>query len=202
MADFRAIEGTTQALVRLLQASYDTADFGHDLLFQAYVPESFQTPMTAGVSVFLYRIAVDGVHRMPPGRLEPDGTRRHPHLPLDLHYLFTFWARDASLQHRLAGWTMRTIEDTAVLPHGLLEAAAPGVFEPDETVQLVPAELANEDLFRIWDVLGQSRYQLSVPYLARNVVVQSRRPRDEGEAVQERRSDWAVVEGWELSEGP
>ena len=194
MADFRAIEGTTNALVRLLQASYTSEAFGHDLLFQAYVSESFQQPMAAGVSVFLYRLVVDGVHRMPPPRFDPSGARTHPQLPLDLHYLLTFWARDASLEHRLAGWTMRTIEDTPVLPHGLLEAAAPGVFEPDALVQVVPAELSNEDLFRIWDVLGQSRYQLSVPYLARNVLIESRRSMAEGEPVQERQTDWAVIE--------
>jgi hypothetical protein len=201
MADFRAIEGTTNAVVRLLQASYASEDFGHDLLFQAYVPESFQQPMTAGVSVFLYRIVLDGVHRMPPPRFDPSGARTHPQLPLDLHYLLTFWARDASLQHRIAGWTMRTIEDTPVLPHALLEAAAPGVFGLDETVQVIPAELSNEDLFRIWDVLGQSKYQLSVPYLARNVLVASRRPREESGPVQERRMDWAVVESIGVSEG-
>lgn len=199
MADFRAIEGTTNALVRLLQASYTSEDFGHDLLFQAYVPESFQQPMAGGVSVFLYRIAIDGVHRMPP-RSDPSGVRTHPQLPLDLHYLLTFWARDASLQHRIAGWTMRTIEDTPLLPHGLLEAAAPGVFEPDEAVQLIPAELSNEDLFRIWDVLGQSRYQLSMPYLARNVLIASQRPMAEGAPVQERRTDWAVLEGLGVEE--
>jgi hypothetical protein len=200
MADFRAIEGTTAALVRLLQASYTSEDFGHDLLFQAYVPESFRQPMAAGVSVFLYRVVVDGVHRMPPGRFDPAGRRTHPHLPLDLHYLLTFWARDASLEHRLAGWTLRTLEDTPLLPYGLLEAAAPGVFGPEETVQVVPAELSNEDLFRIWDVLGQSRYQLSVPVLARNVLIASRRPEAEGEPVQERRQRWAVVEGFTVEE--
>lgn len=202
MADFRAIEGSTNALVRLLQVSYTADDFGHDLLFQAYVPASFEQPMTAGVSVFLYRIVVDGVHRMPAPRFGPTGARMHPQLPLDLHYLLTFWARDATLQHRIAGWTMRTLEDTPVLPQSLLEAAAPGVFGWDETIQVVPAELSNEDLFRIWDVLGQNKYQLSVPYLARNVVVASRRQRDEAGLVQERRMNMAVVESLAVSEGP
>ena len=195
MADYRAIEGTTHALVRLLQASYTSDDFGHDLQFEAYVTEGFDQPMAAGVSVFLYRVAIDGVHRTPAAPFAPDGTRLHPQLPVDLHYLLTFWARDASLQHRLAGWTMRVLEDTPVLPFGLLDAAAPGVFEPGETVPVVPAELSNEDLFRIWDTLGQNKYQLSVPYVVRNVVLASRRPVETGEPIQERQLDWAVVEG-------
>lgn len=196
MADFRAIEGTSAALVRLLQASYVRDDFGHDLQFEAYVPDSFQQPMAAGVSVFLYRVVVSGVQRMPTPRPAPDGTRTHPQLPVDLLYLFTFWGREASLQHRVAGWAMRVLEDTPVLPHGLLQAVAPGVFDPDETVPLMPADLSNEDLFRIWDVLGESRYQLSVPYVARNVTIASRRPREEGAPVQERRFDAAVIEGF------
>jgi hypothetical protein len=186
MADFRGLEGVSNSLVRLLQGSYSSSDFGNDLLFQVYVSDSFMQPMSAGVSIFLYRVLVNGSHRVPPGRFSPDGSRLRPMLPVDAHYLLTIWARDASLQHRIAGWVMRTIEDTPVLPFGLLEAAAPGVFDPNETVEIMPADLPNEDLFRIWETLGQNRYQLSIPYLVRNLRLASRDSMTEGEPVQER----------------
>ncbi len=49
-------------------------------------------------------------------------------------------------------------------------------------------ELANEDLLRIWEVLGLGSYQLSVPYVARVVTIESAVPllAAEGRPVQDR----------------
>lgn len=189
MADFRAIEGISEALVQVLRLNYDSAYFdGHGLQIQAYTSRNHSEPMSAGISVFLYRVTIDGNHRNPSGRLLPDGRRYPPLLPLDLHYLVTAWAQDATLQHRILGWAMRTLEDTPILPYGLLENAAPGVFQPDETVEVIPDKLVNEDLFRIWETLGTDvTYRLSVPYLARSVRVESQEPEGvTGAYVQER----------------
>lgn len=198
MADYRGIEGVTEALIQLLRLNYDSAYFdGHGLQVEPYVARHFGEPMTAGVSMFLYRVTVEGVHRTPAGRRLPDGRRYPSLLPLDLHYLLTVWAQDATLQHRILGWAMRTLEDTPILPHGLLESAAPGVFQPDETVEVVAGELGNEDLFRIWETLGQNvSYRLSVPYIARNIRVASQEPEPiTGAGMQERLLRYGVVDG-------
>lgn len=192
MADYRGIEAVSNAIVHLLRVTYQSSDFGNELQFQVYVHENFTQPMSAGISVFLYRVVPNGMHRIPAGRTGPGGRRFETRLPLDLHYLLTVWARDASLEHRVMGWMMRTIEDTPILPFGLIESVSPGIFQPDEAVDLVLGELPNEDLFRIWDTLGQSNYHLSVPYVARNVRIESRRRLTEGEPVQERQLDWAT----------
>ena len=192
MADFRGLEGISNALVHLLRMSYRSADFDNELQFQVYVHENFTLPMAAGVSVFLYRVVPNGVHRIPRGRVEPGGRRYDTRLPLDLHYIMTVWARDASLEHRVTGWMMRTLEDTPILPFGLLETVAAGVFQPDETVELVLGELSNEDLFRIWDTLGQSNYHLSIPYIVRSVRVESNRLLTVHDPVQERQVDWGT----------
>jgi hypothetical protein len=193
MADFRGIEGVSNALVHLLRMSYRSEDFDNELQFQVYVHENFTQPMSAGVSVFLYRVVPNGTYRIPAGRIQPGGRRVDTKLPLDLHYLMTVWARDASLEHRAACWMMRTLEDSPILPFGLLDSAAAGVFQPDETVELILGELSNEDLFRIWDTLGQSNYHLSVPYVARSVRIDSRRPLNLYDPVQEREFDWATL---------
>ena len=190
MADFRCVEGVSNALAHLLRMSYRSADFDHELQFEVYVHDNFTQPMAAGVSVFLYRIVPNGTHRIPRGRVEPGGRRYDTRLPLDLHYMLTIWARDASLEHRIAGWLMRTLEDTPILPFGLLDTAADGVFEPDETVELILGELSNEDLFRIWDTLGQSNYHLSIPYITRNVRLDSSRSRAASDPIHERQFDW------------
>lgn len=192
MAGFRAITAVSDAIVNLLESQYAPADFdGASLQFKVYLARDFTaTPMDAGVSVFLYRIYPNGTYRTPPGRLGPDGRRQRPMLPVDMHLLLTAWAKDASLQHAIAGWMMRILEDTPSLPPGLLNHRYPGTFQPDETVELCLTELTTEELFRIWEVIVNNAYQISVPYVARNVRIESIQRLYQGEPVQERVMDY------------
>lgn len=188
MASFLAVEAVSDALVLLLRAAYDRDDFDDiDLQFEVYAAADFEAPMAAGVSVYLYRARPNGAWRIPPGRVEADGRRQRRQLPVDLHYLLSVWGRDASVQHRVLGWLLRTFEDTPVLPRPLLEAAAPGVFRPDEAVEFVlNTDLSNEDLFRLWETATSERYRLSVPYIARQVLLESRLTDVEGAPVEVR----------------
>lgn len=194
MADFRAITAVTQAIIFALQSNYNPADFNNDLEFEVYVAGNFAKPMTAGVSLFLYRVLPNGVHRPPSGRLAPDGQRYRNMLPLDLHFLLTVWGTDATLQHTISGWMMRVLEDTPILPAGLLNAVAPDVFNGDETVEISLADLPTEDLFRIWETIVQNDYQLSVPYVARSIRIESTQILQSGQPVQERAFDYAKAE--------
>lgn len=186
MSGHAGIASTLEAVVRVLRAAYNPADFNGAVLdFQVYVSDDFTHPMEQGVSLFLYRIYPNGAVRAPQGRLLPDGRRQRNKLPLDLHFLATAWARKASLQHEIAGWMMRVIEDNPVLTADLLNAPRPGVFQPEETVALNHTDLSVEDTFRIWDTVIDHSYQLSVPYVARTVEIES--PRLDGYGtVQER----------------
>ena len=67
---------------------------------------------------------------------------------------------------------MRVLADAPVLPAALLNRGAPGVFDPDEIVEIIPAQLSNEELFRIFEVLP-GHFALSVPYLIRGIRIQS-----------------------------
>src|SRR5688500_18069275 len=129
--------------------------------------------MEQGVSVLVNRIYHDGSHRTPPGRVI-GSQRQRTKLPLDLHFLLTAWAKTASRQHEIAGWMMRVLEDNATLPAALLNAYQPDVFHDDETVDVTIAELTTEDLFHIWEVMINHVYQLSIPYVARVVHLESR----------------------------
>jgi hypothetical protein len=187
MADYRAVATVSEAVLQFLRSNYRAEDFDQELEFKVFTAKDFSKPLNAGVSLFLYRIFPNGVQRTPPGRLGPDGRRFPTLLPLDLHMLLTVWGREASLQHTIAGWMMRTLEDQPIYPAALLNAVTPGVFHPDETIELSLTELTNEDLLRIWDTLVQNVYQLSVPYVARIIRIESARPLGEGGGlVQER----------------
>ena len=196
MATDRAITSTCAAIIHLLRMNYDPADFDKELEFKVYTSSDFATPMDAGVSLFLYRVFVNGVHRTPSGRLDDTGRRQKPQLPIDLHFLLTAWGKEASLQHAIAGWMMRILEDTPMLPAGLLNSETRAVFRPTETVEISPTELRTEDMLRIWETLTQNTYQLSIPYLARNLRIESRQIVPiVGEPVQERVGDYRKLHG-------
>jgi hypothetical protein len=182
-------------VVRLLRASYDPAEFNGAVLdFQVYVSDDFNHPMEQGVSLFLYRVYHNGGARNPAGRTLADGRRQRTRLPVDLHFMATAWARKASLQHEIAGWMMRVLEDYPVLPAGLLNSYRPGVFQPQETVTLSLTDLSVEDTFRIWEVMIDHAYQLSVPYVARTLDIESTRSDALFGPVQERELGVGVLE--------
>lgn len=181
MADFRAIRAVGDALMGLLQTSYRPEDF-NDIVadFRMFTSRDFtNNAITNGASLFMYRLFCNGAFRLPPGRINVDGRRADTQLPVELHFLITVWGGEASYQYELAGWIMRLLEDTPILPSAVLNSTTPNVFHADETVDITLAELRTEDLFRIWDVLGVNAYQLSIPYVARVVHIESSQSRAE-----------------------
>lgn len=185
-----------EGIATVLRAAYDPADFERPLEMRVVTARDFaEDQIDAGVSIFLYRVLANGGHRSPPSRPGPDGRRRPNLLPLDLHYLLTFWAPRASLQHVVAGWAMRALEDAPLLHAPVLNAVAAGSFRTDECVEIGLAELPNDDLLRVWEVLGVNAYHLTVPYVARTVRIESTvpRPSDDGPAVQTRTLDAGLV---------
>ncbi len=193
MADYRAIMTVGKAVIELLRSNYsqNRDDFNHELEFDVYRAKDFSTkPIIAGVSLFLYRVFPNGTQRTPSGRIGPNGQRYQTQLPIDLHFLLTAWGQDASLQQKIAGWMMRTLEDMPILPASLLNSAVPDIFRPDETVEISLAELDTEILVRMWNMLLEIDYQLSVPYIARNIRIESTQIIAPGEPVQERTFDY------------
>ena len=189
MASHAGIAGTCEAIVRLLRSNFDPAEFNNATLdFQVYVADNFLQPMDQGVSLLLYRVYHNGTHRTPPGRVV-NGQQQRTKLPVDLHFLLTAWAKTASRQHEIAGWMMRVLEDNPILPASLLNAYQPDVFPEEEAVEVSLAELTTEDLFHIWEVMIQHVYQLSVPYVARRVEIESRQLRNLRPLVKERVHD-------------
>lgn len=197
MADFRAIRAAGEALMGLLESSYRPQDF-NDIVadFRMFTSRDFtNNTITNGASLFMYRLYCNGAYRTPQGRIGEDGRRADTQLPLELHFLITVWGGEASYQYELAGWILRVLEDTPMLPSAVLNATTPNVFRPDETIDIIHAELRTEDLLRIWEVLGVNAYQLSIPYVARVVNIESIQtiPSEDNERVQERMQKVAVI---------
>jgi hypothetical protein len=175
---------------------------GLDIRFQVYQPDDFSNAMstrrvTSGASVFLYRALPNLFHRNPSGDRLPDGRRQYSKLPLDLHLLVTIWGDTPQTQNRLLGWVMRTLEDYPLIPASVLNLVSnTPVFDPDESVELLLSEMGYEELLQVWDMLGTGdlHYQITIPYLVRNLMIESRRVIPVGEPVQVRTMDMQQLE--------
>jgi Pvc16 N-terminal domain len=191
MASFQAIGSVAEAVARLLAQSWQPSLLnGIELQFEVYQGKDFSSPMDAGISVFVYQVAVNKAQRTLPPPLP--GYRRP--LPIDIYLLLTAWAQDASAEHDILGWAMRAIDDNPILSSGFLNAAISGVFRPEETVELVPADLTNDEVFQLWQVLPNS-LQLSIPYVARVVRVDSDVVLPVGPPVVSRELEFTMVPG-------
>jgi hypothetical protein len=191
MANFQAIMTVCEAVRKLLESNYRREDFNNtDLEFRVNISKDFSQKIETGVSLFLYRVFFNGSHRTPAGRYGTDGQRYNSQLPVDLHFILTAWGNTASMQQIILGWMMRTMEDNPIIPSTFLQNIAPGVFHDGETVEISLAELTTEDLLRLWEVVAQNEYQISVPYVARNVRIESTHLLVSGQAIQERAFDF------------
>lgn len=196
MAGIRAIRSVCESAMGLLETVYTASPptgFPPKLDFDVYLAEDFKESahMKEGVSLFLYRVYVNATQRAARQIDVVTGKVRRPSLSLELHFFLTIWAKTASVQHDILGWTMRTLEDYPMLPAALLNRVEGANFSDAETVEIIAGQLTNEELMRIWDDL-HADYQLSLPYIARVVRVDSQLEIGEGAPVLIRVSEYGA----------
>lgn len=201
MASTDAVNAVCDAIVHILRTSMaeDVAGLGLavvDPSFAVYQSSDFSNTSSSrhiksGASVYLYRTLPNLSHRTPSGNLLPNGQRQRSKLPLDLHLLVTIWGETPSTQNRLVGWVLSTLEDYPILPASILNLIGNGrksVFGMDETVELLLGEMTGEEILQVWDTLasGGAQYQITIPYLVRNVMIESGRKLEIAQPVQSR----------------
>ncbi len=186
MATYRAIAAISQALIGLLKDACPRVEFP-DAEFELYQANNFHNPLNEGITVYLFRVAPNTTRRNLPPRIGLDGERRRPPVPVDLSYLITAWGRSAGMQQRLLGWAIRTLEDTSIVPAGVLNHYSPETqtFRPDETVELVMDVISLPDLNGVWE-MAKNNQQPSAVYVARMVVLESEQRITEGPPAQTR----------------
>lgn len=174
MATSQAIAATGQAILGLLADACPKTEFSA-ASFELYQISNFQSPMVEGISLYLYRVAVNGARRNLPPTVGPNGQRYRPAIPLDLHYIASAWARTAVKQQRLLGWAIRLLEDVPILPAGLLNhyGPEPEIFKPAETVEVILESLTLQDWNNLWSATKTNPPSLSVGYVARMIGIES-----------------------------
>jgi hypothetical protein len=181
MANIKSIHSVCNSIVQFLRNAYEVdaiPDGEARTTMQNEYPCEFRVlssgelttdPVfaTSLSSLYLYRVTVnEHVRNQPlPSRIGT-GSADTPPLSLDLHFLISVWSKSAAAEQTICAWTMSQLHRHPILDVSSLTAE--GGWRNDDLVQIIPAELSNEDLMRVWDALAPS-YRLSLSYIARVV---------------------------------
>lgn len=174
MANLAAIRSVGSSLADYLTNAYNDAAFPEgvakpsctfDVISSSQIQDTTNPANQAvRVLIVLYRSDVD-THLRNSGRLNNREMQSTP-LSVNLQYLITFWSTSADNEQLVLAWTMRQIHQTPLLDSTILSPEAGWV--PEDNVYIIPAELNNEDMMRIWDSLRPD-FRLSLAYTARVV---------------------------------
>ncbi|HMV68860.1 MAG TPA: DUF4255 domain-containing protein [Myxococcota bacterium] len=175
MANLHAIHSVSRALVNYLRGSFPPGLVTPAPAFEVFSSAQQHTPGSPGntVSLWLYRITTNEHARGVVPTAGAAGAAAP--LALDLHYLLTVWADDASNEQTLLAWAMTQIHRTPQMDISLLsdQIVLPGASHPagwrlDDVLTVVQEAMSSEDLMRIWGAVS-SPYHISVPYVVRVV---------------------------------
>jgi hypothetical protein len=191
VSDYTVIAEVGEALVRVLWEEIQL-DPQVSLLIDNENRISLQSPKelaednSVRLSIYLYRIVEDPfLKNQSMAALEGRRHRVAP-LALDLCYLVTPLVGTPREQQIVLGKLMQVFYDRALLEGTDLSA---GMAEAGEEVRVVLNPVTLEETTRVWQALEMS-YRLSVCYIVRVALVDSRRVR-ESTPVVERQGDFA-----------
>ena len=168
MANFYSINSVGDSIMQFLRNAYPQAlrdahpcDFR--IVSSGEMAESTED-FTTTVSLYLYRIIMNEHVR----NTTTSRSLRDESVPLsvDLHFMLSVWANSAEAEHTICAWAMSQLHQHPIMDISSLTAE--GGWSADDVVHIIPAELSNEDLMRIWDAIAPY-YRLSVSYIARVV---------------------------------
>jgi hypothetical protein len=197
-----AIRATSRTLADHLQAEFVldpdlSSAFGPGGTLQVWLNTPSQMSATrAGLSVWLYRVAVDpSTRNLPPQRIASTRLRETP-LPLRLHYLLApitnSTADDApETEQVILGKALQVLYDRPQLTGADLRDDFAGT---ETTITTRLEDLSIDELTRVWDALDTS-YRTSVSYEVTVVAISARLREEVGPPVRVPVLDPAVIVG-------
>ncbi|MFJ7995793.1 DUF4255 domain-containing protein [Streptomyces sp. NPDC096310] len=194
MSNALAIATVTQALALLI---------GNNLSPEMDIAVTVETrkppaepPTEPTIHVFLYQVAPNPSmrHTDLPTRASDGTLLNRPAAALDLHFLISAYGDETTLVgQRLIGCVVRTLHEIPVLPQDLIELAAerPYLAGSDlaasaQRVRFTPTVMDIDETSKLWGMLHQTPYALSVAYQASLVLIEGREKPVPAKAVQRR----------------
>ncbi|MGY4970786.1 DUF4255 domain-containing protein [Streptomyces nigrescens] len=179
MSNALAVATVTQALALLIE---------HHLHPEIDMAVSVETrkppadpPTEPTITVFLYQVSHNpSMRNSDLVTRASDGTLlKRPAAALDLHFLISAYGEETELVgQRLIGSVVRTMHEIPVLPQELIEEAARRPYlagsdlaESPQKVRFTPLQLDVDETSKLWGMLHQTPYALSVVYQASLVLL-------------------------------
>ncbi|GHH29753.1 DUF4255 domain-containing protein [Streptomyces rubradiris] len=174
MSNALAIAHVSQALALLIE-SHLQPEIDMAVKVEPRKPPT-EPPAEPTISVFLYQVAPNPARRNDdlPTRA-PDGTlTRRARAALDLNYVISAYGDETELVgQRLLGSVVRTLHEIPVLPKDIIELAGEKPYlagsdlaETAQRVRFTPNVMDIDETSKLWGMLYQTPYALSVVYQA------------------------------------
>ena len=167
MANLQAIHSVGSSLITYLRDAYpEPLRTAHPCEFRLLSSGELEetNDFNTTVTLYLYRVGIEEHTRNMPHNQRPQATP-FP-LSLCLYYLLIIWTDNALAEHTITAWVMSQLHQHPILDQSTLSST--GGWDQDDQIHIVPIEMSNEDLMRLWDAMTPT-YRLSLPYLARVV---------------------------------
>ncbi|GHI09570.1 hypothetical protein AQI88_27790 [Streptomyces cellostaticus] len=182
MSNALAIAHVSQALALLIE-SHLQPEIDMAVKVEPRKPPA-EPPTDPTISVFLYQVTPNASQRGNdlPTRA-PDGTLvRRAAAALDLNYVISAYGDETELVgQRLIGSVVRTLHEIPILPKDVIELAGERPYlagsdlaEAAQRVRFTPTVMDVDETSKLWGMLYQTPYALSVVYRASLVFIDGR----------------------------
>ncbi|MFB7212919.1 DUF4255 domain-containing protein [Streptomyces sp. NPDC056255] len=141
-------------------------------------------PTDPTITVFLYQVTPDTSQRNNdlPSRTSDGRLAKRPAAALDLHFVISAYGDEATLVgQRLIGSVVRTLHEIPVLPKDMIELAGEKPYlagsdlaDAVQRVRFTPTVMDIDETSKLWGMLHQTPYSLSVVYQAALVFIEGR----------------------------
>jgi Pvc16 N-terminal domain len=121
------------------------------------------TPPTAGIAVTCYHVSYSDHTLARAPTADPAATHG---ISLELSYLISSWSANAAVEAAHISWAMLELNRYPTMDRAML--VEPDSWGRDESVQIVPENVAPEQMFRIWDAV-KMKHRLSALFRVRVV---------------------------------
>ncbi|MFJ8938212.1 Pvc16 family protein [Streptomyces sp. NPDC102365] len=182
MSNALAIAHVTQALALLIEANLQP-EIDMAVKVEPRKP-SADPPAEPTITVFLYQVTPNTSQRGTdlPTRASDGTLLKRPAAALDLHFLISAYGEETELVgQRLIGSVVRTLHEIPVLPLDIIELAGEKPYLADsdlaeaaQRVRFTPTVMDIDETSKLWGMLHQTPYTLSVVYQAALVLIEGR----------------------------
>jgi hypothetical protein len=137
------------------------------------------------IGLYLYKVTPNQAIRNNrlPTRSTNGRLMETPAIPLDLHYLISFYGDDSKLEpERMLGWVVQVLDTKPILTRALIQQViadhdptltASNLHQAVETVKATLQEMDLEAMSKLWSIFFQVPYALSLPYIFSYVLVEA-----------------------------